>query len=84
MANIKIYVNENQAIEGIKLRSGNYGNLNVEVLNEKKERFFGKTDQEANVCSECEITLEQNELITGISYRKSTAGVGNILNFYQL
>ena len=71
--NIQIFVDENDAIEGITLVS------HFEELfpNLKKERRFGKTTKVENICADsCEMELAEDELVTGLSYRKSTAGVG--------
>ena len=67
---IQIYIDENDAIEGITLVS------HFVEPNFKQERRFGKTTKAENICSFCELELAEDEVITGLSYRKSTAGVG--------
>ena len=69
---IQIYLDENQMIEGIKITS-HFDETNFHP----KERGFGKTTKAENICTSCELELAEDELITGLSYRKSTAGVGN-------
>ena len=46
----------------------------------RKERKFGNTENSANICADCVITLDWtlDITITGLSYRKSTAGFGKL------
>ena len=82
MKKIQIHINENQAVEGIKLIGWEYENAGWDGW-PQKIRSFGKTTNADNICSECEIDLARDEVITGLSYRKSTAGVEKIRVFLK-
>ena len=84
MQKIQIHLNENQAIEGIKLIGWEYEKTRADEDGwPQKSRSFGKTTNADNICSECEIDLARDEVITGLSYRKSTAGVEKIRVFLK-
>ena len=85
MKKIQIHLNENKAIEGIKLIGWEYEKTRADEDGwPQKIRSFGKTTNADNICSECEIDLARDEVITGLSYRKSTAGVEKIPNFPEI
>jgi len=82
---IQIHLNENKEIEGIKLIGWEYEKTRADEDGwPQKIRSFGKTTNADNICSECEIDLARDEVITGLSYRKSTAGVEKIRKFLEI
>ena len=71
MKTITIYLDENKAIEGIKLLSWYDVGMNSASDFYQKIRTFGNTANNQNICSECTIDVNKDEHIGGLSYRKS-------------
>ena len=75
MKKIRIYSDENQAIDGISIMSQGHYDY---TYNERKTRFFGSN--EVTLGAELILDPSRNQgQITGLSYRKSSGWIENSL-----